>query len=256
MAARLFDLTGTTVLVTGGSRGLGLALARGLAEHGADVALVARDDAVLQRAESELKRTGRRVWPFSFDLHDVAGIDALFGDVVRETGGIDILVNCAGITRRGPAEELDLAAWGEVMQINLSAVFAMSQAFCRHRKQVGRGGKIVNMGSLMCRGARPTTSAYAASKGGLLLLTQALAVEWAAYDITVNAVGPGYFATELTKALQEDPKLNAWVLSKTPLGRWGKPEDLIGAAVFLASSASDFVTGQIVYVDGGWLAGL
>jgi len=257
MTAKLFQLNDKTALVTGGSRGLGLALAKGLAEHGADVAIAARDQPALDRARREIEeRSGRRAWTFSFDLHDTDGIDAFFADVIRDTGGIDVLVNCAGINRRGPAEEITLANWNEVLQINLTAVFALSQAFCRHRKALGEPGRIINIGSLMCRAARPTTSPYTASKGGLLLLTRALAVEWARYKINVNAIGPGYFATELTKPLRDDPKLNEWVISKTPLGRWGRPDDLVGTAVFLASNASEFITGQIIYVDGGWLAGL
>ena len=257
MPGELFQLRHKKALVTGGSRGLGLAVAKGLAHHGADVAIVARDKEPLRQAYREIESYGGgAVFTFSFDLHHIDGIEGFFGDVVRQTGGIDILVNCAGISRRGAAEELDLGQWNEVMQINLTSVFALSQVFCRHRKESGGGGRIINMGSLMCHGARPTTSAYAASKGGLLMLTKALAVEWAQYGIKVNAIGPGYFDTDLTKPLQQDEKLNAWVLESTPLGRWGKPEDLVGAAVFLASPASEFVTGQIIYVDGGWLAKL
>jgi gluconate 5-dehydrogenase len=130
----------------------------------------------------------------------------------------------------------------------------MCQAFCQYRNQVGGGGKIINIGSLMCHAARPTTAAYASAKGGLIMLTKTLAVEWARYNINVNAIGPGYIATELTAALQADKDFNRWVLSKTPLGRWGQPEDLVGAAILLASKAGDFITGQIIYVDGGWLA--
>jgi gluconate 5-dehydrogenase len=133
-------------------------------------------------------------------------------------------------------------------------VFLISQAFCRHRKQVAKPGKIINIGSLLCHAARATNAPYASSKGGLLMLTKSLAVEWAKYQINVNAIGPGYIQTELTKPLWTDQDFDKWVLSKTPLGRWGKPEDIVGTAIFLASPASDFVTGQIVYVDGGWLA--
>ena len=154
------------------------------------------------------------------------------------------------------AEQADLDAWNHVLAVNLTAVFRISQAFCRHRKQVGEPGKIINIGSLMCHGARPTNTAYACSKGGVLMLTKSLAVEWAKYRINVNAVGPGYIATDLTAPLRQDKKLNDWVLSSTPLRRWGQPEDLIGAGVFLASAAGDFVTGQILYVDGGWLSAL
>jgi gluconate 5-dehydrogenase len=256
MEAGLFDLSGKTALVTGGSRGIGFAMAKALAEHGADIAIVARDEARLKTAKERIQKTtrGGNVWTFSFDLEKVEGIDALFEKIVRETKGVDILVNCAGTTARAPAEQADLDSWQRVIQVNLTAVFLISQAFCRHRKQVARPGKIINIGSLLCHAARATNAPYASSKGGLLMLTKSLAVEWAKYHINVNAIGPGYIQTELTKPLWTDQDFDKWVLSKTPLGRWGKPEDIVGTAVFLASPASDFVTGQIVYVDGGWLA--
>jgi len=256
MEAGLFDLSGKTALVTGGSRGIGFAMAKALAEHGADIAIVARDEARLETAKEQIQKStsDRNVWTFPFDLEDIDGIQSLFENVVRETEGVDILVNCAGTTARAPAEQADLDSWQRVIQVNLTAVFLISQAFCRHRKQVAKPGKIINIGSLLCQAARATNAPYASSKGGLLMLTKSLAVEWAKYHINVNAIGPGYIQTELTKPLWTDQDFDKWVLSKTPLGRWGKPEDIVGTAVFLASPASDFVTGQIVYVDGGWLA--
>lgn len=256
MEAGLFDLSGKTALVTGGSRGIGFAMAKALAEHGADIAIVARDEARLKTAKERIQKStsDRNVWTFPFDLEDIDGIQSLFENVVRETQGVDILVNCAGTTARAPAEQADLDSWQRVIQVNLTAVFLISQVFCRHRKQVARPGKIINIGSLLCHAARATNAPYASSKGGLLMLTKSLAVEWAKYHINVNAIGPGYIQTELTKPLWTDQDFDKWVLSKTPLGRWGKPEDIVGTAVFLASPASDFVTGQIVYVDGGWLA--
>jgi len=180
----------------------------------------------------------------------------LFDRVVEQTGGVDILVNCAGTTVRGAAEQVKLEDWERVHRVNLTAAFVLSQAFCRHRCKMGAGGTIINIGSLMCHGARPGTVSYASSKGGLLMLTRTLAVEWARYGIRVNAIGPGYIETELTELLRQDVKLNQWVLEKTPLGRWGRPEDLVGVAVLLASEAGAFITGQIFYVDGGWLASL
>jgi gluconate 5-dehydrogenase len=259
MKSSLFSLSGKTVLVTGGSRGIGLAVAKGLAEHGADIAIIARDQNQLEAASKQIQecsdnRREPKVWTFSFDLQNIKLIDALFENIISETVGIDILVNCAGMTIRAPAEDIDANTWNQVIELNLTAVFVMSQAFCRHRKQAGKGGKIINIGSLMCHGARPTNVPYASSKGGLLMMTKSLAVEWAKYNINVNAIGPGYIATDLTAPLQADKDLNRWVLSRTPLGRWGQPEDLVGTAVLLASSAGDFITGQIVYVDGGWLA--
>jgi len=257
MESGLFNLSGKTALVTGGSRGIGLAVAEGLAQNGADVAIIARDKDRLQAGKRQIQKcSDKKVWTFSFDLENTKGIEGLFENIISETKGIDILVNCAGTTARAPAEDVDLETWNQVMQVNLTAAFVISQAFCRHRKEINKGGKIINIGSLMCHGARPTTTAYAASKGGLLMLTKSLAVEWAKYNINVNAIGPGFIATDLTAKLQADEDFNKWVLSKTPLDRWGQPGDIVGTAVFLASSASDFVTGQIVYVDGGWLAAL
>jgi len=255
MQSRIFNLSGKTALVTGGSRGIGLAIAKGLGEHGADVAIVARTQEQLEAAGQQIEAdTKRKVRTFPFDLESIEKIGGLFESIVAKTKGIDILVNCAGTIVRGPAEDVDLKTWNQVIEVNLTSVFVMSQTFCRHRKQAGKAGKIINIGSLMCHGARPTTAAYATSKGGVLTLTRTLAVEWAKYDINVNAIGPGYIATELTGPLQADQDFNKWVLSKTPLSRWGQPEDLVGTAVLLASSAGDFITGQIIYVDGGWLA--
>lgn len=257
MDSELFNLAGKTALVTGGSRGIGLAIAKGIAQHGGNIAIVARDEKQLSAAEKIIQsEAGKKVWTFAFDLANTKDIGSLFEKIVSETEGIDILVNCAGATVRAPAEDLDLKGWNEVFEVNLTAVLVMSQVFCRHRKQVGKGGKIINIGSLMCHGARPTTAAYASSKGGLLMLTKSLAVEWAKYNINVNAIGPGYIATDLTAGLQANEDFDKWVLSKTPLGRWGQPRDIAGAAVFLACDASNFVTGQILYVDGGWLAAL
>ena len=255
MESNLFSLAGKTAIVTGGGRGIGLAIAKGLAEHGADVAIAARTKEQLEAAARQIHAdTGRKIWTFPFDLGSIEGIDDFFESIIAETKGIDILVNCAGTTIRGPAEDVDLNTWSHVIEVNLTSAFVLSQAFCRHRKQAGTAGRIINIGSLTCHGARPTTAAYASSKGGLLSLTRTLAVEWAKYNINVNAIGPGYIATELTKPLMTNKDLNQWVLSKTPLGRWGQPDDLIGTAVLLSSRAGEFITGQIIYVDGGWLA--
>ncbi len=255
MESNLFSLSGKTALVTGGGRGIGLAIAKGLAEHGADVAIAARSKEQLEAAARQIHAdTGRKIRPFPFDLKDIEGIDEFFKSVATETKGIDILVNCAGTTIRGPAEDVDLKTWNQVIEVNLTSAFVLSQAFCRHRKQIGKAGRIINIGSLTCHGARPTTAAYASSKGGLLMLTKTLAVEWAKYNINVNAIGPGYIATELTEPLWTNEDFNKWVLSKTPLARWGRPEDLVGTTILLASRAGEFITGQIIYVDGGWLA--
>ena len=251
----LFDLSGSCALVTGASRGIGAAIAAGLSQAGADVALLSRDKEALESVKSEIqKQTGKKVWTFPFDLEKTGEIETAFERIVSQTGGVDILVNCAGISLRANAEELALEDWRKVMDINLTAAMKMSQTFCRSRKKAGRGGKIINIGSLMCHGARPQTMAYTASKSGLLGLTKSLGVEWAKYNINVNAIAPGYIATELTAKLKADKDFNAWVISRTPMFRWGNPKDLVGTAVFLASAASDFITGQILYVDGGWTA--
>lgn len=257
MSGESFDLSGKVALITGGSRGIGLAIAKGLAQNGADVAIIARDEKQLRAVREKIQAdTGKKVWTFSFDLGDIERIEGLFKNIISKVKSVDILVNCAGTISRAAAEQVDLDSWNRVMKLNLTAAFVISQAFCRHRKQLGKGGNIINIGSLLCHGARPTITPYAASKAGVLMLTKSLAVEWAKYNINVNAIGPGYIATELTAPLKADEDFNQWVISRTPLERWGQPEDLIGTAVFLASSASDFVTGQMVYVDGGWVAAL
>jgi gluconate 5-dehydrogenase len=251
----LFDLAGRTALVTGAGRGIGLTIARALAGQGADVALVARTRSQLEAAKEQIEtETGRKVWVFPFDLADLRDIPRLFEEVVRGTRGVDILVNCAGTTVREPSEDASVESFNRVMDVNLTAVLLLCQAFCRHRKQVGEPGRIINIGSLTCHAARPTIAAYACSKMGVLALTRTLAVEWARYGVNVNAIGPGYIATDLTAPLQADAQFNQWVLSKTPLNRWGRPEDLAGTAILLASKAGEFITGQIFYVDGGWTA--
>jgi len=255
MDTSLFDLAGKTALVTGAGRGIGLALARGLAGHGAAVALVSRTESELEQARRDIEaQTGSQAWAFPFDLSDLGGIEELFRKIHQTTGGVGILVNCAGTTVRGPSEDVTLETFNRVMEVNLTAALLLSQSFCRSCKETGRSGRIINIGSLACYAGRPTIAAYACSKMGLLGLTRTLAVEWAKYNINVNAIGPGYIATELTAPLQADADFDQWVLSKTPLGRWGQPEDLVGAAVLLASKAGDFITGQIFFVDGGWTA--
>lgn len=255
MECQRFDLTGKTALITGAGRGIGLAIARSLAEHGADVVLVARSADQLNAASSEIEAaTGRAARPFPYDLARLGDVKGLFDDAVRAAGGVDILVNCAGTTVRKPTEDLSLEDFRRVMDVNLTSALLLSQAFCRHCRSADKPGRIINIGSLACHAARPTIAPYTCSKMGLLGLTKTLAVEWAPYGINVNAIGPGYIATELTAPLRKDPEFDRWVLAKTPLGRWGTPEDLVGVAVLLASKAGDFITGQIFYVDGGWTA--
>jgi gluconate 5-dehydrogenase len=241
-------------MVTGASRGIGLGVARALGESGARVILVARSEDALARAAEELKAARIGVAHSAYDLKNTEGIAAWFDECVRQFGQPDILVNAAGITRRGAATELALSDWNDVMTLNATAMFELSRCFARGLMGAGRGGKIVNLASLMTAAARRGVSAYAASKGAVGQLTKALAVDWAAHGIYVNAVAPGYVATDLNKDLLADAAFDEWVKKRCPLGRWGKPEDIAWPVVFLASAASDFITGQVIYVDGGWMS--
>jgi len=249
-----FRLDGCRAVVTGGGRGIGAGLAKGLADAGADLVLVARSQSQLEKTRDEILRTGRDVGIVAADLSRKEEIDGMFDELVSHHGPVDILVNNAGTTRRAPAHELDLEDWQAVIDVNLTAAFAMCRAFARHRIAAGEGGRIVNVGSLMSSTTRRDNAPYASSKGGILLLTKALAVDWAEYRILVNAIGPGFIKTPLTEPLSKDPDFDRWVKERCPLGRWGSPGDLAGAVIFLASPAANFVTGQILYVDGGWLA--
>ena len=239
-----FRLDNKIALVTGGSKGIGLGIAMALAEAGADLVLVARDKKTLEQARETVAATGRRVWNYSFDMSDTDKISDVFAQIVGDTGGIEILVNNAGGTRRGPAETLTAEDWNFVINLNMTATFKLCQAFARQRIESGHKGKIINIASLMSETVREGNAPYAASKGGIRQLTKALAVDWAKYRINVNAIGPGFIQTDLTKPLWQDDSFDKWVKWKTPWARWGKPEDLGNAAVYLASQASDFVTGM------------
>jgi NAD(P)-dependent dehydrogenase (short-subunit alcohol dehydrogenase family) len=193
---------------------------------------------------------------FPADLCDLEALPEVFAKVRSAMGAPDILVNCAGTTHRGPAAEQPFEEWRRVLAVNLEAPLLLSQCFARELIAAERGGKILNICSLLSGRSRPTVPAYTASKTGLLGLTRALAVEWMEQGITVNAIGPGYFETEMTAPVKARPEFDAWVKERAPVGRWGQPGDVVGAAVFLCAPASDFVTGQILYVDGGWMAAL
>lgn len=257
MSNKLFSLEGKRALVTGGSRGLGFAIAKGLAENGSDVVISSRHADELTEAKKIIEHLcpGRKVWPFEADMEKPEDMDEFLRRVVSEAGGVEILVNNAGVNAQNEAEDFELNVWHKIVQINLTSVFTLSQAFCKHRKEKG-GGKIVNVGSLWCHATRPRNPAYAASKGGLLLLTKQMAVEWAKYSINVNAIGPGFFKTNMTKHVYNNSDFSKWVEASTPFGRWGEPEELVGAVVFMSSEAGKFVTGQIIYIDGGWTASL
>lgn len=251
----LFDLTGRIALVTGSSQGIGLALARGLGQAGASLVLNGRDEGKLAAAADRLRGEGLRVSTAAFDVTQGAASEQAIARVEAEVGPIGILVNNAGIQRRSPLEEMSETQWREVIETNLTSAFIVTRQVAP-RMIARRAGKIINTCSVMSEVCRPTTGNYAAAKGGLKMLTRAMATEWARHNLQINGIGPGYFETELTKPLMENPKFNDWICARTPAGRWGKLEELVGAAVFLASPASNYVNGQIIYVDGGLLAAI
>lgn len=241
--------------MTGSSQGLGFAIARGLAQAGAAIVLNGREAKKLGAAAETLRAGGARVTTAAFDVTDGAAVER---EVERlEAGGtaIDILINNAGIHRRAPLIEMTEEQWRAVIDANLTSAFLVARAVGR-RMIARRGGKIINICSVISDVARPTVANYAAAKGGLKMLTRAMAVEWTRHGIQVNGIAPGYFLTDLNRPLVEDAAFNAWVCTRTPAGRWGSPEELAGAAVFLSSRAADFVSGQILAVDGGLLAAL
>ncbi|MBK3395696.1 MULTISPECIES: SDR family oxidoreductase [Methylobacterium] len=255
MSTALFDLSGRRALVTGSSQGIGLSLALGLGRAGAAIVLNGRDAAKLDGAVAELRNEGITAEAAAFDVSDAAAVKAGVDRIEAEIGPLDILVNNAGIQRRAPLEEYSVETWHELMRVNLDSVFYVGQAVARH--MIGRKrGKIINIASLQSEAARYSIAPYTASKGAVKNLTKGMCTDWARHGLQVNGIGPGYFATPLNQALIENPDFDAWLRNRTPAGRWGRVEELQGAAIFLASSASDFVNGQILYVDGGVLATL
>jgi gluconate 5-dehydrogenase len=252
--ASLFDLTGKTALITGSTRGIGLALARGLAGAGAQVLVNSRHGAAVEEAVSRLRAEGLAALGAVFDVADEASVASAFERFDRDGVAIDILVNNAGIQHRQPMVDLPLADWQRVLDTNLTAAFLVGREAARRMIARGGGGKIVNIGSLTSAAARATVAPYTVAKGGIKLLTKAMAAEWARHGIQANAIGPGYILTDMNQALIDNKDFDAWVKASNPAGRWGQPEELVGAAVFLASAASNYVNGQIIYVDGGWLA--
>ena len=251
----LFDLTGRVALITGSSQGLGFAIARALAQAGASIALNGRDPTKLSAAAEILRAEEARVTTAAFDVTDGAAAQRAVEKVEAEFGVIDILINNAGIQRRAPLAEMTEQQWREVIDTNLTSAFLVARAVAP--RMIARGaGKVINICSVMSEVSRPTIANYASAKGGLKMLTRAMAVEWAKHGIQANAIAPGYFVTELNKALVANADFNKWICGRTPAGRWGQPEELGGAAIFLSSRASDFVNGQILTVDGGLLAAL
>jgi len=250
-----FDLSGRTALVTGSSAGIGFALARGLAGAGARVVLNARNEHKLQTAASQLRDEGATVFTAAFDVTSGEAVNKAIDGIEASVGAIDILVNNAGMQRRAPLDQFEEADWHELMKTNLDSVFLVGKAVARHMIARKRG-KIVNICSVQSELGRPGIAPYTASKGAVKMLTKGMAIDWGPHGIQVNGLGPGYFKTELTDALVKNAEFTQWLVGRTPSRRWGDVEDLVGAAVFLSSNASNFVNGHILYVDGGVTAAL
>lgn len=246
MSHKLFDLTGRRALVTGSSQGIGLALAQGLAEAGAEIILNGRDAAKL----NGLERLFQKSYKLVFDATDHELVKQKIDQFEAEIGPIDIVVNNVGVQHRGPLEEFPNAAFEHLLQANVASVFHVGQAVAKHMIK-RRAGKIINIASVQTSLARPGIAPYTATKGAVGNLTKGMATDWAKYGLQCNAIAPGYFATEMNEKLVADPEFSAWLQKRTPAGRWGKVEELVGACIFLSSDASSFVNGHILYVDGG-----
>jgi gluconate 5-dehydrogenase len=250
MPAQPFDLSGKIALVTGACRGLGFAIAEGLAKAGATVVLNGRRRDELEASAKALTDAGRNASIQVFDVTDRPAVHRAVAAVEAQHGRLDIVVNNAGIQRRGPLVDFAQQDWDDIIATNLTAPFLVSQA-ALPGMIARRNGKIIHIASLMSELARPTVVPYTAAKGGVRQLTRGMAVELAPHNIQVNAIAPGYFATEMNRALIDNPEFNAWVCKRTPAGRWGQPEEIAGLAVFLASSAANYITGQMLVIDGG-----
>lgn len=249
----LFDLSGKRALITGSARGIGNLLARGLAEYGAEVIINDRTQDKADCAAEALAALGYRATGVAFDVTRRAEVERAITHIEAEIGPIDILINNAGIQRRHPFSEFPEEEWDQVIEVNQKGVFLVSQQVAKYM-MARRSGKIINICSMQSELGRKTITPYAASKGAVKMLTRGMCVELAEYNIQVNGIAPGYFATEMTSALVNDPEFSAWLYQRTPAARWGKPEELIGAAVYLASPAANFVNGHLLFVDGGMLA--
>lgn len=254
-AASLFDLSGRVALVTGSSAGIGFALARGLGGAGAKVVLNGRDPGKIALAAERLRQEGLSIHEMAFDVTDSNAVRPAIGRIESEIGPIDILVNNAGMQFRAPLENYPEDAWHALMKTNVDSVFHVGQAVARCMIPRGRG-KIINICSVQSELGRPSIAPYTATKGAVKMLTKGMAIDWGKHGLQVNGIGPGYFKTELNRALVEDKAFSDWLIGRTPSRRWGEVEDLVGAAIFLASDASNFVNGQIIYVDGGVTASL
>lgn len=251
----MFDLQGKNALVTGSSRGLGLILAKGLGKAGASVVVNGKNEKAVKEAVTELSNEGISVHGCAFDVSDRVQIGEGVSKIEKKVGPISILINNAGLNNRGPLESMEERLWREVIEVNLTGVFLVTQRVVKGMIY-RQSGKIVNICSITSEVSRYSGGAYASAKGGLKMLTKAMAIDWAKYGIQVNGIGPGWFKTQLTQCFSEDPDFNDWLERRTPARRWGEPSELVGTAIFLSSRASDFITGQIIYVDGGLLAAM
>jgi len=249
----LFKLEGKTALITGSGSGIGFALAKGLAGAGAKIILNGRNQDKLTDAKLKIKKLGFEVTSLVFDVTKMEEVKTAISDYEKNVGPIDVLINNAGVNIRGAFETFNEDQWKHVLDININGAMIVSQCVAPFMIE-RRAGKIINICSMQSELGRPGIVPYTVSKGGIKMLTKALCAEWAKHNIQVNGIGPGYFDTELTKPLKDDPEFDNWLCNRTPARRWGKPDELIGTAVFLASEAGNYVNGQIVYVDGGLLA--
>jgi gluconate 5-dehydrogenase len=248
----LFSVKDKIVLITGSARGIGFALAKGFVKAGAKVIINGTDQA---RTNEAARSLGENAFGFAFNVASREEVSKAIARIEKEVGQIDVLINNAGIQRRASLEELSGEDWETVIQVNLNSAFFVSQQVFLYMKQ-RKQGRIINITSLNAEGARPGIANYSSAKGGLKMLTKSMATEWGQYNILTNAIGPGYFLTDLTEKLANDPEFDKWVKGEVPLQRWGNPEELIGTAIFLASDASSYINGHTVYVDGGWQASL
>ena len=255
MSVSLFDLTGKRALITGSSQGIGFALAKGLAAAGASIVLNGRDKDKLATAAQAFQAQGIDVLTLSFDATDHGGVRTAIDDFEAQIGAIDILVNNAGMQHRAPLEDFPADAFERLLQTNIASVFHVGQAVARHMIK-RKSGKIINVASVQTAVARAGIAPYSATKGAVGNLTKGMATDWAKYGLQCNALAPGYFDTPLNAALVSDPTFSDWLEKRTPAGRWGDVEELVGACIFLASGASSFVNGHILYVDGGITATL
>jgi 2-deoxy-D-gluconate 3-dehydrogenase len=249
-----FSLKGKSGIVTGGGSGIGKAIAKAVVQAGAEIVIAGRNEGKLNKTVSEIKKFGGPVIAVKADISKIKEIEHLMDRTLKEFGKIDFLFNNAGIIRRMPSEDFTEKDWDETIDINLKGPFFLAQAVARVMISQKRKGKIINTSSLSAIQGGKRVPAYAASKGGLTQVTKSMANDWAKYNILVNAIGPGWVKTELTEPLQQDKERFSEITNRIPLGRWADPEDLVGAAIFLASDASDYITGQTIFVDGGWLS--